>query len=148
MIARGRRHWRSRRFRLHPSRTGTIVHSPVAPFSTRARAQNRDEFPIASSRSATSPARHGCCDSAGQPCGPTPPVLTWNSKTAGSIFKRATCITRSPRPCLIDLHGDDLFQGLVVDVTDDGGDGTYAVVEVEGVKQPLVVAVRHILGVL
>lgn len=53
-----------------------------------------------------------------------------------------------PATVLTDLHGDDLFQGLVVDVTDDGGNGRYAVVEVEGVKQPLVVAVRHILGVL
>jgi len=49
---------------------------------------------------------------------------------------------------LTQLHGDDLFQGLVVDVTDDGGNGRYAVVEVEGVKQPIVVAVHHILGVL
>jgi hypothetical protein len=53
-----------------------------------------------------------------------------------------------PATVLTDLHGDDLFQGRVVDVTDDGGSGRYAVIEVEGVKQPLIVPVRHILGVL
>jgi hypothetical protein len=53
-----------------------------------------------------------------------------------------------PAAVLTELHGDDLFQGLVLDVTDDGRSGRYAVVEVEGVKQPIVVAVRHILGVL
>jgi hypothetical protein len=53
-----------------------------------------------------------------------------------------------PATVLTDLHGDDLFQGRVVDVTDDGDSGRYAVVEVEGVKQPLIVPVRHILGVL
>lgn len=53
-----------------------------------------------------------------------------------------------PAAVLTELHGEDLFQGVVVDVTDGGDGGRYAVVEVEGVKQPLIVAVRHILGVL
>jgi hypothetical protein len=53
-----------------------------------------------------------------------------------------------PATVLTELHGEDLFQGVVVDVTDGGENGRYAVVEVEGVKQPLIVAVRHILGVL
>lgn len=53
-----------------------------------------------------------------------------------------------PASVLTELHGADLFQGKVVDITDGGEEGTYAVVRVEGVKQPLVVAVRHILGVL
>lgn len=53
-----------------------------------------------------------------------------------------------PASVLTELHGDDLFQGKVVDITDGGEEGTYAVIRVEGVKQPLVVAVRHILGVL
>jgi hypothetical protein len=52
-----------------------------------------------------------------------------------------------PAVLLTELHGEDLFQGRVVDVT-DGEQGRYAVVEVDGVKQPLVIAERHILGVL
>jgi hypothetical protein len=54
----------------------------------------------------------------------------------------------NPATVLAELHGDDLFQGRVVDITDDGDKGQYAVVEVEGVKQPLIVPLRHILGVL
>jgi hypothetical protein len=53
-----------------------------------------------------------------------------------------------PSTVLTELHGDDLFQGLVVDVTDDGEGGRFAVVTVEGVKQPLVVPVRYVRGVL
>jgi hypothetical protein len=53
-----------------------------------------------------------------------------------------------PAALLADLHGNDLFQGRVVDVTDDGDGGHYAVVQVDGVKPPLVIAVQHILGVL
>jgi hypothetical protein len=53
-----------------------------------------------------------------------------------------------PAAVLTELHGADLFQGLVVDITDGGDTGRYAVVAVEGLKQPLIVAVRHILGVL
>jgi hypothetical protein len=47
------------------------------------------------------------------------------------------------------LHGDDLLQGKVIDISDSGErDGTFAVVEVEGMEQPVVVAVSQILGVL
>ena len=53
-----------------------------------------------------------------------------------------------PAAVLNELHGADLFQGLVVDITDGGDSGRYAVIEVEGLKQPLIIAVRHILGVL
>ncbi len=53
-----------------------------------------------------------------------------------------------PAAVLTELHGGDLFQGQVLDITDGAGDGRYAVVAVEGLKQPLIVAVRHILGVL
>jgi hypothetical protein len=53
-----------------------------------------------------------------------------------------------PASVLAELHGDDLFQGIVIDVTDGGERGRCVVVKVDGVKQPIVVAVRHILGVL
>lgn len=50
---------------------------------------------------------------------------------------------------LDELHGDDLLQGRVVELTDNGGhDGAYAVVEVESMPQPIVVRVDRILGVM
>jgi hypothetical protein len=48
-----------------------------------------------------------------------------------------------------ELHGDDLLQGKVIDISESGTqEGTFAVVQVEGMKQPVVVAVTQILGVL
>jgi hypothetical protein len=47
------------------------------------------------------------------------------------------------------LHGDDLLQGKVIDMSDNGDhNGAFAVVEVEGMEQPVVVPVQYILGVL
>jgi hypothetical protein len=47
------------------------------------------------------------------------------------------------------LHGDDLLQGKVIDVSDSGDQsGAFVVVQVEEMEQPLVVSMRHILGVL
>jgi hypothetical protein len=53
-----------------------------------------------------------------------------------------------PAKVLTDLHGHDVFQGRVVDLTDGGDNGSYAVVEVDGLSQPIVIAVRNLLGVL
>ena len=46
------------------------------------------------------------------------------------------CLLIDPEPAAVlsELHGADLFQGLVVDITDGGDSGRYAVVEVEGLK--------------
>lgn len=50
---------------------------------------------------------------------------------------------------LEELHGDDLLQGRVVELTDNGGeDGAYAVVEVESIPQSIVVRMDRILGVM
>jgi hypothetical protein len=50
---------------------------------------------------------------------------------------------------LAELHGDDLLQGKVVDLSDSGGpDGAFAVVEVDGIAQPVIVSVQRILGAL
>lgn len=50
---------------------------------------------------------------------------------------------------LDQLHGNDLLQGRVVDMSDSGDrDGTFAVVEVEGIEHPVVVSMKNILGVL
>ena len=50
---------------------------------------------------------------------------------------------------LKDLHGNDLLQGRVVELTDNGGqDGAFAVVKVESIPAPVVIRVDRILGVM
>jgi hypothetical protein len=48
---------------------------------------------------------------------------------------------------LMELRGNDLLQGEVVDVTQNGGGkGWFAVVHVDGLKTPLIVPVDQILN--
>ncbi len=50
---------------------------------------------------------------------------------------------------LTDLHGDDLLQGRVIDLSDDGtARAAFAVVEVDGLAQPVIVPAERVLGVL
>jgi hypothetical protein len=50
-----------------------------------------------------------------------------------------------PAQILMDLHGKDMLQGKLVDVSDSGSqDDAFAVVEVEGLSQPVVVAMKNI----
>ncbi len=59
------------------------------------------------------------------------------------------CDVYHPEPAALleELHGEDLLQGRVVDLTDWGGhEGAYAVIEVEGIVEPVIVAVDRILG--
>jgi hypothetical protein len=50
---------------------------------------------------------------------------------------------------LSELHGNDLLQGRVIDISDAGGASqAFVVVEVEGVSQPIVIPTGCILGVL
>jgi hypothetical protein len=45
----------------------------------------------------------------------------------------------------MSLHGKDLLQGKLIDVSDSGPqDEAFAVVEVEGLSQPVVVAMRNV----
>lgn len=54
-----------------------------------------------------------------------------------------------PGKILMDLFGDHLLQGRVLDLSDSGeSDGQYVVVEVEDLKDPLIVPVKCILGYL
>lgn len=54
-----------------------------------------------------------------------------------------------PAHLLQELHGKDLLQGKVVDVSDGGSAGeAFVVVEVEGLVQPVVVPVGRVKGVL
>jgi hypothetical protein len=50
-----------------------------------------------------------------------------------------------PDQILKELHGKDLLQGKVIDVSDGGTQQeAFAVVEVEGLKQPVVVPMNRI----
>lgn len=54
-----------------------------------------------------------------------------------------------PQQVLTELHGNDVLQGRVVALSDNHThDGAYAVVEVQGIREPLVVSLKQILSVL
>jgi hypothetical protein len=54
-----------------------------------------------------------------------------------------------PAQILMELHGKDLLQGKVIDVSDSGAhQEAFAVVEVEGLAQPVVVPMNRIKGLL
>lgn len=53
-----------------------------------------------------------------------------------------------PGQILAELHGQDLLQGRVIDLSDRGAErSVFAVVEVEGLSKPVVVPTARILGV-
>jgi hypothetical protein len=50
-----------------------------------------------------------------------------------------------PAQILMELHGKDLLQGKIIDVSDSGTqDEAFAVVDVEGLSQPIVVAMKNV----
>jgi hypothetical protein len=52
-----------------------------------------------------------------------------------------------PGNLLMKLHGDDLLQGRVLDVSHDAvSTGSYAVVKVAGIDQQLIVPLDQVLG--
>ena len=54
-----------------------------------------------------------------------------------------------PLAVLTELYGADLLQGRVLDVSDSGAKReAFAVVVVDGLKQPVIVPIEKILGVL
>jgi hypothetical protein len=54
-----------------------------------------------------------------------------------------------PQELLTALYGNELLKGKVIDMSDSGTEeGIFAVVEVQGVQQPLIVPVKRILGTL
>jgi hypothetical protein len=45
----------------------------------------------------------------------------------------------------MELHGKDLLHGKLIDVSDSGTqDDAFAVVEVEGLSQPVIVAMKNV----
>ena len=60
------------------------------------------------------------------------------------------CDVYHPDPVhvLNKLHGDDLLTGIVVDLTDSGMQKeAFAVLEVDGIEEPIVVPVERIFSV-
>jgi hypothetical protein len=50
-----------------------------------------------------------------------------------------------PVQILMELHGTDLLQGKIIDVSNaDSPEEAFAVVEVEGLSQPVVVPMKHV----
>jgi hypothetical protein len=50
-----------------------------------------------------------------------------------------------PARILKDLHGQDFLQGKLIDISQsDSQAEAFAVVEVEGLSQPVVVAMKHV----
>jgi hypothetical protein len=62
-------------------------------------------------------------------------------------FKVCDVYYPDPTQVLLDLHGNDLLTGKVIDVSDSGSQTeAFVVVEVEGIAAPIVVPVARILG--
>ena len=62
-------------------------------------------------------------------------------------FKIKDVYVPDPAQILMELHGNDLLQGKIIDASDSGfQQDAFAVVEVEGLAQPLVVPMNRIKG--
>jgi hypothetical protein len=60
-------------------------------------------------------------------------------------FKIRDIYHPDPTKVLIDLHGNDLLLGKVIDLSDGGMQkDAFAVVEVEGIEELVIVSVEHI----
>ena len=49
---------------------------------------------------------------------------------------------------LTELYGDHLLQGQVMDISEGGKKGKFAVVKVEGISAPVIISLDRIMGVL
>jgi hypothetical protein len=64
-------------------------------------------------------------------------------------FRISDVYIPDPEKLLVELYGDDLVQGKVIDLSDSGmQQGSFAVVQVEGLEQPVIVPVERIRGVV
>jgi hypothetical protein len=62
-------------------------------------------------------------------------------------FKIRDVYHPDPTKILIELHGDDLLTGKVVDLSDSGLEkDAFVVVEVQGIAELVIVAAARILG--
>jgi hypothetical protein len=54
-----------------------------------------------------------------------------------------------PAQVLIDLHGNDVLLGKVIDLSDSGMQAeAFVVIEIEGIEQAVILPVERILGIL
>ena len=69
-------------------------------------------------------------------------------ETIWVTFRISDIYFPEPPQVLMELHGKDFLKGKIVDVSDSGAEkDQYAVVEVEGLPRPVIVAMAHIEGV-
>lgn len=62
-------------------------------------------------------------------------------------FKVSDVYYPNPTQVLLDLHGNDLLTGQVVDVSDSGWQKeAFVIVKVEGIEAPIIVPVERLLG--
>jgi hypothetical protein len=60
-------------------------------------------------------------------------------------FRISDIYIPEPTQVLTELHGKDLLEGKIIDLSDSGAQGDpYAVIEVERLSQPVVVATRYL----
>jgi hypothetical protein len=63
-------------------------------------------------------------------------------------FRICDAYVPEPLQILMELHGEDLLHGKIIDVSDGSGqDEQFAVVEVERLAQPVVVPMKHVRGI-
>jgi hypothetical protein len=54
-----------------------------------------------------------------------------------------------PNQLLRELHGEDVLQGVVVDVSQGASaEADFAVIQVDGLRSPVIVSVNHLMEVL
>jgi hypothetical protein len=76
-------------------------------------------------------------------------ILTKNVRNRWVHFRINEVYIPEPAEILMQLHGKDLLQGKIIDISDNASqEDAYAVVEVEGLSQPVVVAMKHIKEIL
>src|SRR5260370_36319978 len=68
-----------------------------------------------------------------------------NVRNRWVTFRICDAYVPEPVQILMELHGKDQLEGKVIDVSDTGfQEEAYAVVEVEGLSQPVIVSMKHI----
>lgn len=64
-------------------------------------------------------------------------------------FKIRDVYHPDPAKIMLDLHGNDLLTGKIIDLSNSGMQkDAFAVIEVEGIQDLLVVPIEQILGVI
>ena len=64
-------------------------------------------------------------------------------------FKIRDVYHPDPMKIMTDLHGNDLLTGKIIDLSDSGMQkNAFAVIEVEGIQELLVVPIEQILGAI